>query len=298
MKNSLLVILAGMLWGVISVPLMYLEGIGFSAQQCVAIRGLFTSVLLVAYLLIRDPKQLRIEWRDLPIFFGTGVISVSLFNYLLLLCMERSSGPAVPALLLYTAPVFVMLLSAGFFKEKLTKKKIGALVLTMIGLLFVTGTIGSGEKITPAALLLGLGAGLGYALYSIFGKFVTGRYSAVTITTWTFILSGVVMLPVSGAFSQMHLLWDVKNMAMAVFLSLGCSMAPFLLYTAALRNMEAGRASVLAAVEPLMAALVGAVYFHESFSWTKLLGMLIVLAAILWLNWPEKQCSQAVEKTE
>lgn len=297
MKNSLIVILAGTLWGVISIPLMYLEGLGFTAQQCVAIRGLFTSVLLVVYLLIRDPKQLRIEWRDLPVFFGTGVISVSLFNYLLLLCMERSEGPAVPTLLLYTAPVFVMLISALLFKERVTKKKITALALTMVGLLFVTGTVGSGEKIGASALLLGLGAGLGYALYSIFSKLVAEKYSAVTITTWTFIFSGVVMFPVSGVASQISLLCNLKNFLMALFLSLGCSMAPFLLYTSALRKMEAGRAAVLATVEPLVAALVGAIYFHESFSWTKVLGIVIVLGAILWLNLPEKKHSQTVEKS-
>lgn len=54
------------------------------------------------------------------------------------------------------------------------------LLLTLAGLVLVTGALSSGQMVPAAGIMFGIGSGLGYSLYSIFGKFLTPKYSAET----------------------------------------------------------------------------------------------------------------------
>lgn len=182
MKDTCCILAAGGLWGMISVFIRTLQQAGFTSMQCVAIRAFFTALVLLLYVCAKDPRSLRIHLRDIPLFVGTGIFSILLFNYCYFEAIEVIGGAAVPALLMYTAPIFVMILSAVLFHERITKHKLFALVLTFVGLGFVTGAFTGGEMLSAKAVFLGLGSGFGYALYSIFGKYLVDKYSSVTIT--------------------------------------------------------------------------------------------------------------------
>lgn len=110
----------------------------------------------------------------------------------------QQTSLAVAALLLYTAPVFVMLMSLLCFGEAFTRTKALALLLTFSGCACVTGVFGSSLTLTLSGLLYGLGSGFGYALYSIFGKYAVRKYSSLTITAYTFIWH-----------SQLHGRWQI-----------------------------------------------------------------------------------------
>ena len=285
MKYSVFVILAGCLWGLISIFIEIMNEAGFTSMQCVALRAVFTVIILFLYILISDRSKFKIRIRHIPCFLGTGILSIVFFNFCYFRCIELTGSAAVPALLMYTAPVFVMLLSAVFFRERITIHKVIAMCLTFVGLGIVTGAFTGGAGVSMAAILYGLGAGLGYALYSIFGKIVADKYDPVTITFYTFLIAAIASIPLSGVAVNLQPLADTKVFLTAIIgLALVSTVLPFLFYTKGLAGIEAGKASILATVEPVMAAIVGAVYFHEEFTVSKVLGILLVLAAIVYLN--------------
>lgn len=283
-KNALYIIVAGTLWGIISIFVNQLRIIGFNSMQVVSIRVLFSALVLVFYLLIKDRQQLKIKLKDIPLFIGTGVGSIIFFNYCYFEAIDIIGGASIPALLLYTAPIFVMILSVILFKEKITKKKLISLVMTFLGLALVTGAFSSSDKISIFALLLGLGSGLGYALYSIFGKFLVDKYSAITITTYTFVIATIFSVPFSEIVQNFDLLISPKGILSALALAVVSTVLPFLLYTKGLYGMEAGKASILATVEPFVATIVGVLFFKENMTSFKIIGMLLVLLAIIILN--------------
>lgn len=283
-KNALYIIVAGTLWGIISIFVNQLRIIGFNSMQVVSIRVLFSALVLVFYLLIKDRQQLKIKLKDIPLFIGTGVGSIIFFNYCYFEAIDIIGGASIPALLLYTAPIFVMILSVILFKEKITKKKLISLVMTFLGLALVTGAFSSSDKISIFALLLGLGSGLGYALYSIFGKFLVDKYSAITITTYTFVIATIFSVPFSEIVQNLDLLISPKGILSALALAVVSTVLPFLLYTKGLYGMEAGKASILATVEPFVATIVGVLFFKENMTSFKIIGMLLVLLAIIILN--------------
>jgi len=284
MRYAFYIIIAGCLWGIISIFINILNAAGFDSMQCVALRTVFTALILLVYLLVSDRSKLKIRLKDIPFFIGTGIFSIVLFNYCYFESIELIGGSTVPALLLYTAPIFVMIMSAIFFRERITKKKILALILTFAGLGFVTGAFTGGSEIPVKALILGLGSGFGYALYSIFGKFLVDKYDAMTITFYTFVVAAAGAVPLSGVGAQIGLLAAPNTLLVAAGLALLSTVLPFLLYTKGLACVEAGRASVLATVEPFVAEIVGAVFFREQFTVSKIVGMLLIIGAILYLN--------------
>ena len=115
-KFSLFVLLAGSLWGFMGLLVRSLNAVGLTSMEICFIRGAVTFVVMLAGLLLFDRKALRIKLKDIWCFVGTGAFSVAFFNFCYFKTMTLTSL-SVAAVLLYTAPAFVMLMSAVLFKE-------------------------------------------------------------------------------------------------------------------------------------------------------------------------------------
>ena len=155
---------------------------GFSPWSIVLVRNTGGLALLAAIFGIRDRSVFHIKKEHLKYFFGTGVGSVLLFTVCYFSC-QKICSLAVASVLLYTAPSIVVILSAVLWREPITKKKLLALGLTLLGCACVCGLFAGDLSVTPAGILLGLGAGFFYALYSIIGRYaLRAGYSAQTMT--------------------------------------------------------------------------------------------------------------------
>ncbi len=283
-QSAYLSIISGAcLWGLIALFFKFLSACGFSPLQVVTLRVLVAALLMTAIILKIDPGLLKIRWRDSWLFIGTGLLSLVFFNYCYFLAIDGSSI-SIAVLLLYTAPVFVMLLSLILFGEKFTGRKMLALLATFCGCGLITGIFASKLALTAEAFAFGLASGFGYALYSIFGKLALRRYSTLTITAYTFYFATLGALPLAAPQQLFTLLADWRAAAGALAIALICTVAPYLLYTRGLQDVDAGQASILATLEPLVAAAVGIFVFGEEVTAAKILGMALILASIFILN--------------
>ncbi|WP_455655791.1 DMT family transporter [Phascolarctobacterium sp.] len=283
-QSAYLSIISGAcLWGLIALFFKFLSACGFSPLQVVTLRVLVAALLMTAIILKIDPGLLKIRWRDSWLFIGTGLLSLVFFNYCYFRAIDGSSI-SIAVLLLYTAPVFVMLLSLILFGEKFTGRKMLALLATFCGCGLITGIFASKLALTAEAFAFGLASGFGYALYSIFCKLALRRYSTLTITAYTFYFATLGALPLADPQQLFTLLADWRAAAGALAIALICTVAPYLLYTRGLQDVDAGQASILATLEPLVAAAVGIFVFGEEVTAAKILGMALILASIFILN--------------
>ncbi len=276
------VFLAGILWGSMGLFVRRFHAAGLSSMDIVCLRCILTAVLMVPVLLVYDRKLFRIRLKDIWCFLGTGICSIVFFNFCYFKAITMTSL-AVAAILLYTSPVFVILLSRLFFQEKLTKKKFFTLISAFIGCVLVTGAFGSGESVTFFGVLIGLSAGLGYALYSIFSRFALERgYRSLTITFYTFLFASVgsVFFADQGKILKVSF-GDMKMTGFSLVFAVVSTVIPYLIYTVGLSYMENGKAAVLACIEPVTASLLGICFFHEKLFVTTILGMILVLAAAM-----------------
>jgi len=285
-KSTLSILAAAALWGCIGLFLKLLTAAGLSAMEGVALRSLVSALLYGLFLALTDRASLSVNPRHWYYFFGTGVCSLVFFNWCYFNAISLSSL-SVAAVLLYTSPVFVTFLSALCFGEKITPLKLGALALTFAGCVLVTGLFPlGGQRVSTATILFGLGAGFGYALYSILGKFALRKYPSSTVTFYTFLFAALFSLPLSGLHRDLVLLLDWRAIVGGLGIGVLCCILPYLLYTEGLNHVEAGKAAILATAEPFVAAILGICVFHESLTSFKLLGMAAIFGAILLLNRP------------
>ncbi|KIV57356.1 transporter [Aneurinibacillus migulanus] len=289
-KWAYLFIAAGAaLWGVISIFVQFLYSCGFTALQVVAIRAISSALLLAGYVAWRNRSLLKIAPTDIKYFIGTGLFSIVFFNWCYFTAIKETSV-SVAAILLYTAPAFVTILSRILFKEWLTTRKVTALLITFLGCSFVIGLFPStGDSVSLYGLTIGIGAGFGYALYSIFGKFALKKYHTLTVTTYTFLVAGIGILPVSHLWTSAHLFLDWKVIGYSIGLGLFPTVLAYLLYTYGLSHVESSRASITATVEPIVAACVGIILFGEMLTVWQIFGILLVIAAVASVQKPEQK---------
>ncbi len=280
---------AAALWGAIGIFIDILANSGFSTIDIVALRVLVSAVLLGVWLRFRNPTLLRIEWKDLWLFFGTGVLSILFFNWSYFTAI-RETSLSVAVVLLYTGPAFVVLMARVAFKEFITARKQAALFMTLVGIILVSELYPRGGEISAFGLTVGIGAGFGYALYSIFSKLALKKYKPFTILFYTFLVASIAVLPVSSLYTpetasrMLNTNISLTILAMALLPTI----LAYFLYTEGLRNLEAGKASITAMTEPVAATLLGLWLFQEVLSLWQVGGMALVLFSVLMIQKPKK----------
>lgn len=283
-KGALFVLIAAIMWGGVGIFVRNLERLGVSSMNIVFMRCLFTVIILGIVILIKSPSGFKLSLRDIPLFFANGIFSVVMFTFCYYMTISLSTL-SVAAVLMYTAPIFVMIISVLFFKEKLNVRKVIALAVSFVGCAFVSGVIGTSVRISAAALIYGLLTGLGYALYTIFGsRLILRGYNTLTIIFYTFLIAlcgSMIILAVRGEID--FVTYKPEAWLWALLMSIFNTVLPYLFYTLGLKLTDTSTAPIIATVEPVSATVVG-LFFGEKLTLFGTLGIVLVLFSVVLIN--------------
>lgn len=274
---------AAVLWAMIGLYTDVFGKMGYTNMQIIFLRSAATVIFMGIFLFIKDKKLFTVKLKDMWIFIGMGFLSFCMFNFLYFSSIKLNNSLSMACILMYTAPIFVMLFSAVLFKEKITVKKITALVLTLLGCIFVSG---GNASMTPLGLAAGLATGLGYSLYSIFGTYaINKKYSTYTATFYAFLFSMIGSFFMCDAPGAVKMCIEKPN-NIFLFLSFGIvnTALPYMLYTKGLEKIEASKAVIICCIEPVVATIFSVVIFKQHFGILSFLGMISIFAAIAMLN--------------
>jgi drug/metabolite transporter, DME family len=276
------VLCAACLWATFGIFAKFLYEGGFEPLELASVRAAVAFAGIALFALLRR-ASVRVPVRSLPFFAGYGILGFAFFELVFFAALERTTV-SIAVALLYTAPAFVVVMSALLWRERIGPLKLFSLMLVLGGVLLVTGAAGSlvrGAATLPAtALLLGLGSGLGYAFYTLFSKVATERHGPLRSLFWSFAFAtlglGVLADPVTPF---------VRSPSYALLLiALGIvpTILPYAFYLAALRDLRASTAAMLASLEPGVAAILAALLLGERMDLLQGAGLtLVVVAAIL-----------------
>ncbi len=281
---SILIIIAGIFWGSMGLFVWALSEYGFDSMQITLIRLVSGAILLVIFVAIYDRNLFKISIRDIPIFLGTGICSVLMMSWLYFSAIMKSTM-SIAAILLYTAPIWVLIASVLFYGEKITYKKAYALALAFGGCIAVSGF--SAGDVSVSGILFGLGSGFAYALYSIIGKYGLSKYSPITVTLYSFIIAAIGILFIGRPAEVTDIVihnFDFALLLKAVGIGAVSVFVPYLLYTIGLNRTSAGKAAIMASVEPMAATVLGIAVYKEPLGIGGVLGIVMILSAIFILN--------------
>ena len=280
---------AGCLWGTVGVFVRVFTGLGYSPLSIVFVRMSIAFALTFVALLVTGRRNLlHVRLRDLWCFIGTGVSSAILLNLFFSLSVLMNSL-SLAAILISTAPVFVVILSAPIFGERITAVKVQALILCFAGCALTSGVVSGGPVFSAGGVIIGLLAGLGYAMYSLFTRAALNRgYDSLTVNVYSFGIGALACAPFANFALIAATVSDAPG-RMAVLLvahTLCTSLFPYILYTYSMKYLDTGKASILVSVEPVAATFFGLALYSETLSAVSVAGIVLVLFAIALLTLP------------
>lgn len=290
----LLPVLSGIMFGASGVFVRRLNAYGIDNFTVLFLRVAFAMLAMLIGILIYDRTLFKIKFKDIPLFIGTGLLGMFGLN----LCYNEALNRltlSLAAVLLSTAPIFVMFFAAIIFKERVTRKKIACMLLAIVGCTLASGLLEqkSGLEISATGMLFGIAAALFYALYSIFSRKASDKgYQTYTIIFYSILLITVVLLPFADYGKIGGFIWDnpAPNIIFLIFHALFTSVLPYVFLTLALLYAEAGKVSILASGgEPIAAVVFGIIFYSEIPTVLMLIGLIITIAALAFLCMKPRQ---------
>jgi DME family drug/metabolite transporter len=273
----LAVVAAASIWATLGLfaKILYAQGVSF--ESLVAVRASLGWVTVMVFVLATG-TSLRVSARDLRLLAPQGLVGIGLF-YLFYFYTVRESTIGTAAILNYSSPAFVVVLAALFLRERLNAAKVFALFMTAGGIFLVAGAYNpSNLDVTPTVLLTGLLSGLTYGLYSIFGRPLTGHLRPSIILSYVLFFGSLLL--VVAALPTLDTLAGLPmgSYALLFMLAVVHTTLGFALYTFGLGRLGAGRAAIVATVEPVVAVALGTVLLGEALTVPKLVGASLVIS--------------------
>jgi len=194
---------------------------------------------------------------------------------------------SIAVLLLYTAPIYVTLLSPLALKEPITRHSLSALVLSLAGVILVIQP-GAVFHDMDSMYLIGLGcgliSGLLYACMILTSRYLKGYYTGTAQAAWAIVITLTIFLPYSVAIS-----WGVllDNLYLLILLGLLPTAASLTLYFSGLAYVRAQNASIIALLEPISAVVFAFVILSQPITSAVLAGGGLILLSALMVSGEE-----------
>ena len=259
-------------------------------------RNIFVVFCALPVLLLFQPRLLKITAYDLPflILFGT-VLSV--FNILWTLAVTLM-GASVATVLVYSSGAFTAILGYFLLSEPLGAKKVTAVILCLIGCLFVSGATDPNTwQANTLGILTGLSSGLLYAFYSLMGRQATHRgLNPWTTLFYTFLFAAVILLVInllpidfipataSQPAEMMILGTEWRGWLLLLILAAGPTLIGFGLYNVSLGLLETSTANLILTLEPVFTMITAYFLLQERLRVLELFGAGLILLGLLLLR--------------
>lgn len=284
----LMIFAAGCLWGTIGMFVKLLADAG-AGTSLIAFMRLFMGFLILIPVMLHKGgiSMFKIDKKGLGQCLMLGILSQALFNYSYNVSIE-SIGVATASILLYTAPVFVTVMSRFLFNENIGKIKIFALIINITGcFMMVTGGNLSVLKISATGILFGALAGFLYSLVTIIGKIASDDTHPFTLVFYSFLFGCLALGIFTRPWESIKAVSGLKFWTYALAYGLIPTVTSYLLYMGGLgKKLEISKVPVIASIEVVVATLMGVIVFKEYINYISVLGIIILLSSIIIMQVP------------
>jgi drug/metabolite transporter, DME family len=255
-------------------------------------------VLLCVLLALRGRRRLQLPAADLGRMFVLGVLGVAVSNYFYYLAIQRTNV-ATAIILQYTAPVWILLYSAARGLQKPTLQRVLAVGVAVTGIALVIGIFGSGGlRLDPIGVTVALLASFSFAFYNLGGHSILARYDRWIVLLYVILGASLFWLMVNPPWKIAAAHYTPAQWSFLFVFSLISVLAPFALYFAGLQHLEPTRAVVVSCLEPVFSIMIAAVALGERLRPLQTFGIVLVLAAIVVVQLPDRSLREAITLVE
>lgn len=283
LKGFLFILLADFLWGLSGTVAKHLFNHQVSPYDLVQIRLILAFFILGAYLLAANRDLLRVDRSDYTYFLVFGLCGVATVQFTYLYTISQTNV-ATAVFLQYLAPVFILLYGLLTRSESITVLKAAALVLAILGGIFIVkGTTGAGMLVTIPGLIGGLGSAISFAFYTLYGKYGLGRYSPWTLLFWGMGVGGVAWAISNPPWLTLSK-YGAGDWPFFIFIAVFATILPFGFFFEGLRYLSPVVTGITSTMEPVMAGLIAFAILGEILTTVQLAGCFLILTAVVMVQ--------------
>lgn len=265
---------AAFLWAFTGPIARYAVANGVESLEVAFWRAFFGGCAFLVHALCT--RSIRVPPRMAIILFIFGAVSIALLFGVYMVAIAEA-GVALAAILMYTAPAWVAVLSRLIFKEAITPAKLAALVLAISGAVLACASGGGLERgASFFGICLGLFSGLLYSINYIFNKHYLRFFPAVTIYAWCMPAGALLLFPLVDFAPKTPFLWGLLVTA-----GVPCAYVAYWCYCEGLKRLNPTLASVTATLEPILATILAWIIFGEQLPLSGWIGALLVLGGVI-----------------
>lgn len=272
---------AACLWGSSGIFAVHLFRLGVPPESLAFLRPLVGAVMLVGIVAAWNRRSLAIDARGLLVLAGGGGCAIGIFQLAYQLSTDAVGVPSTVAML-YLAPAVVAVASGPLLGEWPNRTRITLLAITLSGVwLSVLGADEVTATFGTTGVLWGVLAGVSYGAYTLFGRFASPRYGAVRTVVYSTVGS-CAFLAVVVPLSTGPIVWPASGTAWLLLLAFGAltiAVAHFLFFDA-LSHIDASRASIATAVEPVVAGVLATLLLGQGLSGLGWAGIGLVVVGV------------------
>ena len=269
-----------LVWGSLAV---FVKKTALTSSQLVLCRVILGLAFLCAVYFAGRNKTDRSALKKYGIrLLLSGVIMG--FNWVCLFQSYKFTSVSVATLCYYTAPVAVILGSFVFYREKITVKKITAVITAVAGLVLITGT--SDGSVTVKGIIYGLASAALYAGVTLINKSVKG-ISGLSITIVQLVGAAVVMLPYTlikdGIPTVTGGAAEVVSILILGFIHTG---AALYMYFSSIQALPVSAVAVISYIDPASALFFAAVFLDEKAGLNGIIGAVLIIGGAVISEFP------------
>jgi len=256
-------------------------------------RLLVVCIVFLILLIVKPNKFSKIQKKDIIPIFLVGFLGIVIYHFGLNYGEQYISASAA-SVIIATIPIFVVILAAIFLKEKITLKIVLGVLLSLVGVVVIS-TVGKSDglfeiKYISGALAVLLAAVLG-AGYTVAGKKMLQRYSALSLTVYVCLLGSLGLIPfISSSLFEEVAAMSLTGWSVVIFLGVFPTVIGYVLWYVALEIKSASEISVYLYFVPVLSTIISYILFRNEITWLFVFGGALV---ILGLHVVNKQSSKA-----
>ena len=256
-------------------------------------RLLVVCIVFLILLIAKPNKFSKIQKKDVIPIFLLGFLGIVVYH-LGLNYGEQYISASAASVIIATIPIFVVILAAIFLKEKITLKIVLGVLLSLVGVVVIS-TVGRSDtllevKYISGALAVILAAALG-AGYTVAGKKMLQRYSALSLTVYVCLLGSLGLIPfISSSLFEEVAAMSLTGWSVVIFLGVFPTVVGYVLWYVALEIKSASEISVYLYFVPVLSTIISYILFRDEITWFFVFGGALV---ILGLHVVNKQSSKA-----
>lgn len=273
------VIMAAFLFGTMEIALK-IAGSSIDSFQLTAVRFFIGGLLLLPFAIkeMRD-NDIRLDIKQFLYLGLVGIICIPVSMLIFQIGVLKSNA-ATASVLISMNTLFTLIFARIIDNEKISRNKIIAIFVGIIGALFMIKPWDMQEGNTVLGVVLVLIGAAAFGLYTVMGKKATDQMGIFVQTSFSFIEGSIVLAVINLIIGKPIIAGiNMDNILPVLYVSVFVTGLGYLFYFIAIKYSNAVTGSVTFFIKPAIAPILAVLILHESIYWNSIVGIILVLIA-------------------